>query len=57
MKFKGGNNMKIIKFILPMSPYTTDDVASFDDAMANKIIEKGYAIEVTLESTKIVKEK
>ena len=45
--------MKILKFIKPLENYALDDVASFEDKIADKVVEAGYATEVTLESTKI----
>lgn len=49
--------MKIIRFVQPMESYTIDDVASFDDKLADKIVEKGYATEITLEETRIENKK
>lgn len=46
---------KILKFKQPMSPFREGDQASFDDKMADKIIEAGFAEEVSLESTKLKK--
>lgn len=45
--------MKSLKFVAPMPPYVVDDVASFDDKIADKIIEKGYAQEIALEDTRL----
>jgi hypothetical protein len=46
---------KHVKFLAPMSHYRTGDVASFDERMANKLIDIEPAVveEVTLESTKL----
>lgn len=47
-----------LKFIKPMANYRIDDVAAFDkERVADKIIEAGYAEEVTLESTKLTEPK
>lgn len=48
---------KIIKFNTALENYAVNDVASFDDKIAAKIIEKGYGEEISLESTKIKKDK
>lgn len=52
--------MKVIKFKTPLSGprggYKIDDVASFEDEIADKIVTQGYGDEVTLESTKITEE-
>ena len=43
-----------LKFIKPFQSYRVDDVAAIDkDRVADKIIEAGYAEEVTLESTSL----
>lgn len=47
---------KIIKFVIPMSPYRVDDCASFEPRMANKIIEAGFAVGIDLEDTKLEEE-
>jgi len=52
-KFEEESLMKILKFIKPLENYALDDVASFEDKIADKVVEAGYATEVTLESTKI----
>lgn len=48
--------MKIVKFGKKMENYRIEDVASFEDKMADEIVKQGFAEEVTLESTKIVAE-
>ncbi|AGK96798.1 hypothetical protein [Clostridium pasteurianum] len=46
--------MIIVKFIRPFQNYREDDIAAFEkDRVADKIIEAGYAEEVSLESTAI----
>jgi len=46
--------MKHVKFIKPLDGYRIDDVASFEDAVADKVISSGYGGEVQLEDTRIV---
>lgn len=41
----------IVKFTQLFQNYKIEDVASIKDKMAEKIVEAGYAVEVTLEST------
>lgn len=36
--------MKVVKFIRPTAPYTTDDIAGFEDAVADKFLSAGYAV-------------
>jgi hypothetical protein len=48
------NKLIYLKFIKPFQNYKVDDVAHFaKPRIADKIIEAGYAEEVTLESTAI----
>jgi len=48
---------KCLRFIKPLENYALNDTASFDDKLAAKIIEKGFAKEVPIESTKLKKTK
>ena len=49
--------MKIVKFIKPLDGYRIDDCASFEDAVAERVIAAEYGIEVALKDTKITAEK
>lgn len=49
--------MKVVKFIKPMSGYRVDNAASFDDKVADKIIDAGYGEEIAIEDTKLSKKK
>lgn len=44
--------MKIVQFIKPLEMYALDDVAAFDDRTADKLVEKGFALEVEPEAPK-----
>lgn len=50
--------MKIIKFTKPLAvdnggAYRIDDCASFEDEIADRLVNQGYGEEVSLESTKV----
>jgi hypothetical protein len=46
--------MKIVKFIKPLDGYRIDDCASFEDAVADRVIAAEYGYEIKLEETKAV---
>ncbi|MDR3595108.1 hypothetical protein [Clostridium sp.] len=46
--------MKCVKFIKPLDGYRIDDIASFEDTVAARVIEAGYGAEIALEDTKLV---
>jgi len=45
---------KIVKFIKPLDGYRIDDCASFEDAVAERVIAAEYGLEIKLEDTKVV---
>lgn len=49
--------MKYVKFIKPLDGYRETDVASFEDATADRVIAAGYGAEVQLADTKITADK
>lgn len=46
--------MKCVKFIKPLDGYRIDDIASFEDAVAERVIAAEYGIGIALEDTKAV---
>jgi len=48
--------MKCVKFIKPLDGYRKEDIASFEDVVADRVIAAGYGEEIALEDTKISKD-
>lgn len=49
--------MKCVKITVAFQNYRVDDIAAFEDKVADKVIDAGYGEEVDAESTKIEKKK
>jgi hypothetical protein len=49
--------MKCVKFNKPVEQYRIDDIASFENKIADALVEQDFGIEVKLEDTKIAQEK
>ncbi len=43
--------MKVVKFTKPLDGYREEDVASFEDAVADRVIAAGYGAEIQLADT------
>jgi len=47
--------LKVVKFIKPLDGYKIDDCASFEVAVADRVIAAQYGIEIQLEDTNLSK--